>query len=335
MLRRCFGLAILAALAVAIDDPGDLYEILGIADAATDAEIKRAYRQMSLKHHPDKGGDPKRFTEISFAYEVLSDGEKRSLYDAGGMAAVEKGVGQTDFFGRPTGVQKGPEVSVTVKVPLAAVYSGDTVNVQVTRRVVCRGCRAAAARASSKCAGCGPSCPDETKTVQRRMGHMLINQEVATPSEERCKDEAATVVAEVEPGMAEDTRVSFERMSEQSPGRIPGDVVVILRTEAHATFVRDGADLLMTLQLPLKQALGGFRHEIRHLDDHVVVIQNDGVSHPGQVLTLPGEGLPLHNVPSEFGALRVTLRIAFPKALTAAERAFVAANFQDDSGGVG
>ena len=91
----------------------------------------------------------------------------------------------------------------------------------------------------------------------------------------------------------------------------------------------------MTLQLPLKQALGGFRHEIRHLDDHVVVIQNDGVSHPGQVLTLPGEGLPLHNVPSEFGALRVTLRIAFPKALTAAERAFVAANFQDDSGGVG
>ena len=57
-------------------------------DAATDAEIKRAYRQMSLKHHPDKGGDPKRFTEISFAYEVLSDGEKRSLYDAGGMAAV-------------------------------------------------------------------------------------------------------------------------------------------------------------------------------------------------------------------------------------------------------
>jgi len=135
--------------------------------------------------------------------------------------------------------------------------------------------------------------------------------------------------------MAEDARVSFERMSEQSPGRIPGDVVVILRTEAHATFVRDGADLLMTLQLPLKQALGGFRHEIRHLDDHVVVIQNDGVSHPGQVLTLPGEGLPLHNVPSEFGALRVTLRIAFPKVLTAAERAFVAANFQDDSGGVG
>ena len=54
MLRRCFGLAILAALALAIDDPGDLYEILGIADAATDAEIKRAYRQMSLKHHPDR-----------------------------------------------------------------------------------------------------------------------------------------------------------------------------------------------------------------------------------------------------------------------------------------
>ena len=71
MLRRCFGLAILAALAVAIYDPGDLYEILGIADAATDAEIKRAYRQMSLKHHPDKGGDPVRFQLIVTAYEAL------------------------------------------------------------------------------------------------------------------------------------------------------------------------------------------------------------------------------------------------------------------------
>ena len=78
------------------------------------------------------------------------DGEKRSLYDAGGMAAVEKGVGQTDFFGRPTGVQKGPEVSVTVKVPLAAVYSGDTVNVQVTRR-------AAAAAPRSQAVPCQPS----------------------------------------------------------------------------------------------------------------------------------------------------------------------------------
>ena len=134
MLRRCFGLAILAALALAIDDPGDLYEILGIADAATDAEIKRAYRQMSLKHHPDKGGDPKRFTEISFAYEVLSDGEKRALYDAGGWSAVEKGSGGTDPWGRPTGVPKGGDVSVTVTVPLEDMYVGGRVRATVRRR---------------------------------------------------------------------------------------------------------------------------------------------------------------------------------------------------------
>ena len=61
----------------------DLYQVLGVDDTATDGEIKRAYRALSKQHHPDKGGDVRKFKELSAAYEVLSDGEKRSLYDAG------------------------------------------------------------------------------------------------------------------------------------------------------------------------------------------------------------------------------------------------------------
>ena len=86
----------------------DAYELLGLASReASDAEIKKAYRRLSVKHHPDKGGDAAAFKELTSAYEVLSDGERRALYDVGGMSAVEKGAGGRDMFGRSTGVPKG------------------------------------------------------------------------------------------------------------------------------------------------------------------------------------------------------------------------------------
>ena len=76
MLRLRLLLALAAPLALA----QDLYDVLGVLETATDREIKAAYRKQSLQHHPDKGGDERIFKEVSAAYEVLSDGEKRALY---------------------------------------------------------------------------------------------------------------------------------------------------------------------------------------------------------------------------------------------------------------
>ena len=83
----------------------------------------------------------------------------------------------------------------------------------------------------------------------------------------------------------------------------------------------------MTLTISLKQALLGFKKEIRHLDGHAVTISNDGVSSPGQVLSIDGEGMPIHGVPSEFGKLNVELKIEMPTMITAEERAFVVSHF--------
>merc|ERR1719379_392893 len=69
------------------------YDILGVDKNATDSEIKKAYRKLAMKHHPDKGGDPDKFKEMTAAHTVLSDPEKRKLYDMGGEDAVENGGG--------------------------------------------------------------------------------------------------------------------------------------------------------------------------------------------------------------------------------------------------
>jgi len=195
--------------------PTDLYEVLGVDENASFGDIKRAYRKLSIKHHPDKGGSVEKFKELSAAYQILSDGEKRALYDVGGQAAVEQGAGRQDMFGRTIGVPKGPPVEVTVRVPLEDIYKGGTVRANVRRRVICRGCRGGGA-GLPKCADCGPTCPAETKTVQRKMGPMLINQEVVVPSEERCKDETRTLDAVVERGIPDDFMVTFERASERA-----------------------------------------------------------------------------------------------------------------------
>ena len=310
----------------------DFYEVLGLSDSATDAEIKRAYRDLSLKHHPDKGGSTAMFKQVTQAYEVLRDSEKRMLYDVGGTAAVEKGVGGTDMFGRSVGVQKGQTVSVTVDVPLDEMYSGGDVRARVRRRVVCRGCKNGGPRnwagyAPDKCAQCTPSCPQELKTVHRRMGHMMVQQQVHVASEERCKEEERTLHALIERGMNSGESITFKSAGEQSPGEIPGDVQIVLRAKSHAVFKRDEEHLSMKLQISLREALLGFERRIRHLDGHQVLIANDAISSPGQVIVIRGEGMPIKGVPSEFGELRVELQVNFPKSVSAEEREWLQNHF--------
>ena len=329
MTMRWLLLLLLAATLVAEED---LYAILGLDDSADQREIKVAYRKLSLKHHPDKGGDTQLFKKVTSAYEVLSDGDKRALYDAGGMDAVEKGTGGRDPFGRPVGVQRGHDVSVTVDVPLEDMYKGGSVRAAINRRVVCRGCSTTprGQPPPDRCAGCSASCPPVTKVVQRRMGMMIMNQEVQEPSKERCKEDQKVLHAEIERGAAEMSEIVFPRASEQTPGKVPGDVKLRIRSARHAVFARNGTDLQMDLTISLRQALLGFDRTIRHLDGHPVEIRASGVSWHGRVLTLPNEGMPVHGVPSEFGVLRVTLKIAMPEKLTADERTFVERHFEQN-----
>jgi len=307
--ERCFAQFVRVFDHEAAELEKDLYEILGLEDDADEGEIKKVYRKLSKQYHPDKNPDEaskKKFNSIRDAYEILNDPEKKILYDTGGMEAVkdaEKG-----------NVQKGDDSNQQVSVTLEDLYNSGAIEASIKRRVVCRGCRVKPD--SPKCKGCG-RCPNEVRTVHRQMGPgMFIQQQEEVQSKEKCKQENTGLNVQIEKGMRDGENVKFERMSEQRPGIIPGDVIFTLKVAKHKKFERRGDDLHMSMKITLREALLGWSQTIRHLDGHTVVLETDSVTRPFQVIKVQGEGMPLRDDPSSFGDMYVKVEVVFPKTLT-------------------
>jgi DnaJ-class molecular chaperone len=147
---------------------------------------------------------------------------------------------------------------------------------------------------------------------------MIFQQQEQVQSKHRCKTEDKDLTVTVEKGMSDGAQVTFKFASEQKPGQVPGDVVVSLKTKRHSVFERKDNHLHITLKVSLKEALTGFSTTITHLDGRKVpIVMKPGmIVFPFQVLVLKGEGMPVHEVSSQFGDLHVTFEITFPSSLT-------------------
>lgn len=308
----------------------DLYETLGVDVDCDAADIKKSYRKLSIKYHPDKCTDEecaRQFEFVRDAYEILSDGQKKILYDTGGRQAVEDAEkGQ---------IQKGKDVQVEISVTLRDLYIGNTVETSLQRRVVCVGCDQARYKNTDRCRKCS-SCPSETKTVMKQMGPgMFMQQQVNVPSNHKCKNENTAIEATIEKGMDNGHTIKYPMMAEQRPGIVPGDVIFAVKTKPHSTFERKGKNLWMTIHLTVKEALLGFKRSIKHLDGHTVKIQREGVTRPEFVMKVDDEGMPVHNTPAEYGALFCKFVVDYPRTLTKAQQKLVSQVFPDEADAFG
>lgn len=289
----------------------DLYELLEVDDAATDAEIKKNYRKLSVKYHPDKNANSAaKFNAIRDAYEVLSNPSKRVLYDTGGWQAVKDGEqGKLD---------QGENLERKLVVSLSELYTGAQRTLEVERRVVCRRCRRR--WDAAKCQGC-TSCPPTQRMVQEFRGHMIFQHMQQVPSSEDCRSDRLTLNIAVEKGAFPGERMTFEHKAAQMPGQVPGHVIVTLKIrEDHHPWNRVGIDLRYPLEISLRESLLGFRRKIKHLDGHTVEISTNSVSRPGQVIKIVGEGMPVKDAPSQAGDLYFVVSVQYPSSFTEDER---------------
>lgn len=327
-------------------DNNKYYEVLGVTKTATAAEIKKAYRKLALKNHPDKGGDPELFKTITVAYEVLSDQEKRDLYDQYGEEGLQNGGGGADasdlfsqiFRGgggarRRTGPQKGEDLTHPLKVSLEDLYNGKTVKLAVNRDVLCGRCegRGGADGAEKIC----DTCQGRGMRVQMRQISPTMMQQMQSVcpdcrgqgktirEADRCKGckgkkvtkERKVLEVHIEKGMRHGQRITFSGEADQAPGTIPGDIIFVVQEKEHPVFQRKGGNLIMEKKISLVEALCGFEMIVEHLDGrHLHVKTRPGeIIKPNQFKAVHGEGMPTHGNPFVKGQLVILFKVQFPE----------------------
>eukprot|EP00124_Ichthyophonus_hoferi_P002440 Ihof_evm8s166 gene=Ihof_evmTU8s166 len=294
------------------------YETFGVPPDASIEQIKKAYRKLALKHHPDKNPSPdaaEKFKNISYQFSVLEDPQKREVYDRYGEAGLKEGgmdsghfaaedfIGQMfpgfgSFFGGGghRRQDKGKDVVHELGVTLEQLYNGTTKKLAMRKDVVCGGCDGKGGKNVTKCQKCQGR---GVVLVVRQLGPGMITQMQTAcdqcrgqgesmSEKDRCKkchgkklvEEKKTFEVHVEKGMKEGHQIRFTGEGDQVPGLPPGDIVIVLRQKEHPVFQRQGDDLIMNMSITLCEALCGFKMPVKHLDDEIVLV----TVQPGQVI---------------------------------------------------
>lgn len=333
-------------------DTEKFYKLLGVDKNATPAQIKKGFRKMAMKHHPDKGGSEELFKEISRAYEVLSDEEKRQNYDEYGEEGIDgppggEGMDIFDLFGGGgrrrggrQGKRKGEDVQFTLSVALQDMYKGVQKRLRLTRNIKCKGCNGKGHHGDANQATCRGCKGQGVRTVIRQIGPGMIQQMrgrcdmcdgtgQTIAAKDRCRDCRGTKVQSekkelevyVERGMGHGSKSVFHGESHQLPNTIPGDVIVTIKQKPHPVFRRDGRHLFIRKTLSLSQALCGFQISVTHLDGRELLVKSDGKCiKPGDFRVIREEGMPIRGRPHSKGDLYVEFDVEFPTSFTAAQQ---------------
>ncbi len=336
-----------------MSDKRCFYEVLGVQKGAPSDDIRKAYRQAALKHHPDRNpGDceaEKKFKEATEAFQVLSDDQKRARYDRFGHAGVEGSMPDfggdifshfqdifSEFFGggprpggrRRNGPARGSDLRVQQRLTLKESMTGCKREVPLRTPAPCETCEGSGAKAGTKrktCGACGGA-----GQVSTARGFVMFTQTcpecqgegsvIKTPCDD-CRgtgsvEKARKVVVTFPAGIdgGQRLRVPGQGMA-GSQGGPPGDLFVDVEIAPDPKFERDGQDLITRVTLSIADATLGATREIELPDGSKVEIEIAPGTQPNEVVTTKGRGVPRIDGRGK-GSLHAVIEVAIPKQVS-------------------
>jgi molecular chaperone DnaJ len=340
----------------------DFYEVLGVTKAAPIDDIKTAYRKAAMQWHPDRNPENKeeaevRFRECTEAYSVLSDPQKRQIYDTYGHAGLARAGGPSDFNetifqdfhdifgdffgfedlfggGRRGGrsrVQRGADLRYDMTLTFEEASMGINTTIRVPRQEYCESCNGTGAKKGTGVVAC-QTCGGRGQLVYQQ-GFFTINrtcpacQGAGQIVKERCPDcrgqgrvdRERTIELRIPPGVDTGTRLRVQGEGEPGPNGGPaGDLYVVLEVKEHSFFERRGADLYCTIPLSVAQAALGTELQVPGLNGEERLKIPEGTQ-SGAVFRIKGKGLSDPHGGGR-GDLYYHVRVIIPTKLTKEQR---------------
>lgn len=339
----------------------DYYQLLGVDKNASDAEIKKSYRRLAMKYHPDRNKDDsgdaeEKFKQVKEAYEVLSDQKKRAAYDQFGHAGVDPSMGAgaggfggaegfSDIFGdvfgdifgggrRRSSVQRGADLRYNLELSLEEAVAGTEIKIRVPVMITCSECNGSGAKKGSSPVTCS-TCQGHGQ-VRMQQGFFSIQQTCPTCNgagkqiKDPCRKchgqgrvkETKTLSVKVPAGVDTGDRIRLAGEGEAGErGGPAGDLYVEIQVKEHEIFTRDGANLYCEVPISFPTACLGGELEVPTLDGKVK-LKIPAETQTGKLFRMRGKGVkPVRGGGS--GDLLCRIQVETPVNLTKEQKEWV------------
>lgn len=319
----------------------DFYNILGLQRNANESEIKKAYRKLAMKWHPDKNQEnkdyaEKKFKAVSEAYEILSDPKKKEIYDQYGEDGLRQDGGGggggfssrdaedifSQFFGGagggggPFGGGGGFGGFGGMPGGMPGGFPGGGFGGHGHGHGAPRQQREAPRKKADPIEQVLRLTLEEMYYgVQKNL--KLTRTVIRGGAEQRISE---TLTIDVKPGWKKGTKITFPEKGDEAPGVIAADIIFVVDEKKHPQFERDGNDLICTKRVDLHEALLGTGVFITTLNGKSINVEVPEIVSPKYVKVLVGEGMPLSKSPNAKGDLKIKFDIRFPKELSGTQR---------------